>query len=59
MNEPLWQLARVYVRSFDGKELLLDGVKTIRPGDDLTFVRHSIAIEQNVKPDQIRLEIIE
>jgi len=56
----IWQLARVFIRSFDGKELLCDGVATIRPDDSLESVRRIHAVRHGVKDENlIRLEIIE
>lgn len=59
MKTETWQLARVFVRSFDGKELLVDGVATIKPGETLETVRYQQARKHGVKLGAVRLEIIE
>jgi hypothetical protein len=60
LADSTWQTARVYIRSFDGGELLADGVVTIRPGDSLGYVASQYAKREGIKNVRnIRLEVIE
>jgi hypothetical protein len=55
--KPIWYVARVFTRSFDGLWLFV-GHETVAPGDTLAAVRARVAIAEGRRACDVRAELI-